>query len=861
MSATNPEHTQSFSKKLNLPSFEKKEKITYIPLKCPRKSKDPRVITAYSIFEMYKKGEILLHKALRAGATTSLSSESMNRNELFLLIAPTKAISERTVAIDACIYTEKENPEIINIPPNSECILLQEEFEEFPLLEELPFLLLPLNCYECPHFEECSITELLRIPRCDGITITIDKLAALLISREYLQSQNDFEVQHKNIDILDRLSEAKNIIIDECHRLQNGKISSITALISKNGIESGFDFSPYDSLNSGDYKIVWKMIKNFKLLHQQPNFKNAVNDILKDAQDRGYYDKHLSLSVPNEHITASKLKQIISEIKMIVIAKENEKINLTIDEIRQLYDILNVTYSQKVHIHATRTGDEIHVMASAVNDLFVAVLQDFIKDLNIYENIRIIFTSGTICSYDYSKFLYRNIEPMKVLFGPNGDPMKSNNNMFIFPDNFKLSSKGKYSLKDKNTKRDIIDNIINILKMYGNDDCYIVAMNKKDSITIMDALKKEGHPHVVDYYNSTDTIGVSSNSRVMVSVGIAHKPVNTYDPMTDTTDDSKKLYWENVHCDTWQTWSRVKDPEGKVPSIVFAIGCTSEECNNITKWGFGRTTNVMETAPNKNTIDVNVDYECISKPNIINTKYFDETYIMAIHYKKTFEVFSQSVPNNLIGTNGHFSSKVFSKCSVVHEIFTEKNNNPIKNRDGKFAKKNKMITSELLNKHFQGQKTICAHTLSESNTVRWIYFDIKTERTMALMDSYLEISTIPHLVEQYDGKYRIWIFLKETSSIVAKNYGKEILNKLKNYHNFDNYGCEIYPKQTIRNSKGQGDIVELPFRNGSRILFNGEFINEYNYEMNIEIIEITENGEYKDVSQPGPIINDISVRN
>ena len=234
---------------------------------------------------------------------------------------------------------------------------------------------------------------------------------------------------------------------------------------------------------------------------------------------------------------------------------------------------------------------------------------------------------------------------------------------------------------------------------------------------------------------------------------------------------------------------------------------------------------------------------------------------MAIHYKKTFEDFSRFVPKNLIGMNEHFSSKVFSKCSVINEIFTEKNNNPIKNRDGKFAKKNKEITNELLNKHFQGQKTICAHTLSESNTVRWIYFDIKTERTMALMDSYLEISTIPHLVEQYDGKYRIWIFLKETSSIIAKNYGKEILNKLKNYHNFDNDGCEMYPKQTIRNSKGQGDIVELLFRNGSKILLNGEFVDEFNYEMNIGTIEITDNREYKDFSQPDPIINDISVQN
>ena len=72
-----------------------------------------------------------------------------------------------------------------------------------------------------------------------------------------------------------------------------------------------------------------------------------------------------------------------------------------------------------------------------IKDLDYDRVKPFNKDLsvhfayfNMYENKRIIFTSGTICSYDYSKFLYRNIEPTKVLFGPNGDPMKSNTKMF-----------------------------------------------------------------------------------------------------------------------------------------------------------------------------------------------------------------------------------------------------------------------------------------------------------------------------------------------------------------------------------------------------------------------------------------------
>jgi hypothetical protein len=56
---------------------------------------------------------------------------------------------------------------------------------------------------------------------------------------------------------------------------------------------------------------------------------------------------------------------------------------------------------------------------------------------------RIILTSATVCSFDYSALFMGKIPPVNVLFGENGDPLNNNASMLILVDHKKYGSVAK----------------------------------------------------------------------------------------------------------------------------------------------------------------------------------------------------------------------------------------------------------------------------------------------------------------------------------------------------------------------------------------------------------------------------------
>jgi len=117
----------------------------------------------------------------------------------------------------------------------------------------------------------------------------------------------------------------------------------------------------------------------------------------------------------------------------------------------------------------------------------------------------------------------------------------------------------------------------------------IVATNLKTAKKFEKGLEKAGYHHEVDYYRSDKTIGVKSDSRVMILIGAAYPPANAFDVVTTNKEESKTLMYENMQADTYQCLSRVKDPEGRKDSLVFALGITEDEMRGICTWGDNRT--------------------------------------------------------------------------------------------------------------------------------------------------------------------------------------------------------------------------------------------------------------------------------
>jgi hypothetical protein len=220
------------------------------------------------------------------------------------------------------------------------------------------------------------------------------------------------------------------------------------------------------------------------------------------------------------------------------------------------------------------------------------------------------------------------------MFGEGGDPLDTNSKMLILADSKRYHAIGRESRYNK--EEEIVFQIRTILEMYGDSDCMVITISEKEANELMRALDKAGHSHTVKYYKATETMGVSAKERVMIAVGVANKPSNAYDVITTNTEESKVMLHEAVHADTWQAWSRVKDPSGKEESLVFALGCNFEECEALTCWGYDRKVSI-KNSPNgsKKQIDVLCGNEVITKPKIVKCKSFEEMVKEALIHKQS----------------------------------------------------------------------------------------------------------------------------------------------------------------------------------------------------------------------------------
>ncbi len=584
-------------------------------------SNDPRSIAAWDVLTDDTKEMYLLHKTTRTGGTSSLASEIMNLNETFLFIVPTTDIGKITVYDAGKKFIKKNATDIYHAHPNSECEDILNMYKTYPHLKELPFLLLR-DCELCKKdmrkYIRCPIIKC-AIPLAPGAsyTVTIPKLAAILLSIAK-KDANSYFAPREDISIAERLlfqfKRTNNIIFDECHKLQSEKTSCIEAITAENGKISTFNPNQYDFiLSSGKYKELQTLITTFRDTWSQENLQTSINEALaQGTNDKIAYKQKYSRLVKNEFLMEDSVEfiaAIFTEIEQLVVdLSSNNAIQTKIASIITLYNILNFAFAANIQVNYKKErivvdlendifNEKVTVMTTVIDPLYNILIETFLKDM-VDEGKRVILTSATIPGcYNYNKCCPPNHKIKNILFGANGDPMCTNDIFYIAPDHKKLTGKGRGSLYNKLTREEYAQRIIQVLQSYGDDKCLIVAMSKKQAQIMQRTLKKLGHPHPVDWFNSKSMIGVTSTARVMISIGMGHKPSDAYDLFTESKDESTRRRIETEHADTFQAWSRVKDPEGKVPSIVFALGCTLEQCRDVCTWGYGREVEFIQTLP------------------------------------------------------------------------------------------------------------------------------------------------------------------------------------------------------------------------------------------------------------------------
>lgn len=822
----------------------------------PRSNQDKRMQTAFNIYEAFSEGNFEIFKTTRAGCTTALVAESLNRNETFLCVVPTNWIADKTVVADAKKYSDLDSAEIIHIPANHECLLNKLLCEDCPDLKQLPILPLAGSCSQCAQFDQCAVTAILRKQDAKGYVVTYKKIAALMmasISRPNTQAEQ----------VLDVLSGVRNLILDEIHDIQFTESTSFT--VYDDHIFNRVNLEKYIPIMS-DFTYMCRVVTQFSLVMKETAIRNAIHEVLGGAQDEDYWKHHLNISLKNPSPGIvdgeNETKVMVGAYNEIIeLTKERKKYNLEMRDILDLYDMMSIVMSDVVAVTAIRDNGIIKIKLSAVDQTTNKMIQSYTMSMQSGAR-RILLTSATICSYDYGKMFMGGVAPRKISFGVGGDPMSTNSKMLILADSKKYHAIGRESTYNK--KVEILEKIIQILDLWGDSNCIIITLNTRDAMRLENALDESGHPHEVTYYKAPEMMGVSSDARVMIAIGIANKPSNSFDVVTTNTTESKKMLYESVHCDTWQAWSRVKDPQGKVQSIVFALGCTVEECEALTTWGYDRTVEVKPYVNGqKKIIKVLCKNGLISRPLIKKCKSFDEmTKEGSLHKlsKKLPEKTAKPLFYNIIrGFTKKTGESLHSSTDLIALVLNRPDAYAIQNPNGGYFKVKNPVTDVIIQKHLEGSLTIGAYQFNPDNLVKWVCFDIdshapknvteteddikkrdeKAENDMNRMCNFLKSSDVPFLLEKSGSphSYHIWVFVNPVDGSKAKQFGIDVKKET-------GIDCEVFPKQEKIGKDGYGNLVKVPLathqihKTHSEILVNGEFVRDFN-DLKIEILDLS----------------------
>lgn len=860
---------------------------------------DKRTLVARSIYTEADAGNYIEYKTTRGGCTTAMAVESLNRREPFLVLAPTRKIGLETVAKSVEYSDRRDSPKIIDTKKNDECIFNQILCETFPALKKLKFMFLGGQCekivnrkkVKCEHYNECPITEILRTKKnkIDGMTLTYHKLVALMLASMLSEEKQTKGIKSTSLKILEVLkNRPKNVILDEVHELQAGKQVNLPVYDDDRIIT----YSSYRSVVA-NYPYLQQVIDAIVNLTEDSVTQKEVRMMVERAEAREAYKDRLSIQLPNNHqliftnnegkVLENQVDGLVGvycEIQDLVISShdENGKLLHPIEYFLPLYDMLQIAVSKHIAIHAIKRSkpisDEEDEYVTCVNivandDMFIEMIANFTRGIQNGHR-RVFLTSATIGSFDYSPFFEG--EYKQILFGKGGDPMNTNANMLVLADSKKYHNFGRNSQLNRN--KEIVEAILKIMDTYGDNNVSITAISQRKASMFERKLSQAGRPHKVQYYKSTDSMGVSCDTRIRIAIGAAHKPSSACDAIKPTKEESNILRIEMEDADTWQDWSRVKDPEGKEPSVVFGLGCNEHDCRRYTTWGYNRK---IVRGPN-GRFNVECEHN-ITSPRVVKCHGVDEMLVEAAKHMKNPAIGTGNViPKNSDDLppssplNKYIMQGIDSKCLIVNNIrqidiipykkysvsdfikslFLRSDAYITQMEDGSYISVKKQVTNELIQSHLNGVKTIGAYTLGVGNMVSWMCFDINAhsseldkmqaaEQHRNQICNYLDAKGIPYLLESpgTEYSYHIWLFLEPVLATVARKFGDDILKDLSIK------GVIVYPRQATINNRSYGNAMKVPFGinrknyHQSKVFIDGEWVSDIK-EISIGRIKITQ---------------------
>jgi len=622
---------------------------------------DPRYLEAAKFYDETRHGTriIKLYKTTRAGATVSLSSESIRRGKLLTLVCRTNRVITETMKADVAHHTAKYGKcDIIHITRNSFCPKLMKLIEAHPQLERLGVFPLP-NCDKCDvSLKECPIKYAYETPAKEvGVyCITYAKLLSLMLSSSKRVS-----------NLLSKILLSRNFIFDEAQYLQEADANQVAIWQKTKDQETDIrkDFTKkYEKLTESPR--IAQLVEEISILLER--ITPSINEIkTKSREER--FKKHLSITIVNPVYEAiigtldrmyketphlippvKDFRDIMKTQSLLMRAIINpEKFGVNENDIITLSSLLFILASTRVTISYVKSLDCEEISLRAENSILYNVLKKTLKSLlDKNTDRRIFFTSATFGSFSLEALYQEELSThdLKIesrFWGKNGDPMGTCSKSLVITDKAKVSP---YNFRKR--KQAILNLISAVAQKYGRENIQILTMNKAWAKSLLAELEKKGFTKDdVTWYGSDKTEGVKSRRRIWISVGLAQKPSNAKDHLAETQApyhenplglEGEELYHfisqtlreESVHISTYQAISRAKDPNSKDRSLVIAIGTTKKEAEDCITWGTRRRL-VPKITKRGYNFEVSVD-ELLSKPNLtqapLTTDLTESTHII-----------------------------------------------------------------------------------------------------------------------------------------------------------------------------------------------------------------------------------------
>jgi|GEM_PF-3793175 len=781
--------------------------------------------------DVYDGPSAIVAKPTRFGFTTSITKIAAARQDKLLLIAPTNKIFETVKA--AC-------PSALTIPGHKYCKWLRDNLDDVMLDLNPPF---PGGCPRigaCDYNPDCTLhqawyeTAWVR-------AMTYHKLSTLVFV--YSPHKTSEIALLRNI-----LKDVGIVVFDESHIISLWGSSSVDLTYTIESIPT--EFINLRKIYS-DYCDLCHKLYNDQIIKE-----------LDETKDHCKSEAFLSFPYENNAaISAEALTYAYAELRRL--AKVRDALHFSEDDIGFLQDVISVMTCRQITVNLviSSSGNNYSIKGKPTENspTIINAIKLFLKE--ICPNAKVFFVSGS--QFEKYPGMFDEIAGRELANVCVPDIKHTNAKMTIVPDTWTYSSVA--STKSGDQDKRIKEQILDVMAKEPGEPIYIICFNRK----LQEKIKKMKLPlpkgSLIDYYRSSDSIGVECDARIGIAIGIGNNPTNSFDFCTENVAESRSLRYQSVHSATWQAWSRIKDPEGIVPSTLYCIGIRSDDVDAIIRQGSDRQVIYHGKGPNKQIIPPSITLseelpkpkvlmeaksKVALKPNNMSAKDFIDCVVSLEDRLKDELVdlrLTKSLKNvqfplyNYIGEKVRFfkisdfklynpnespdwiqNNSILFYTNIISRIDKCGLQDKYQRPGRKWGYKTGLPPvpfDALLIKHFVGVETVALPPFDSDDICYWCAADFddhnNTPQTNNVLHftAYLRSMGIPYFVLLSGSNlgYHVWILLEPCKTFTAHKFIRQLIHDA----DIENPGkVDLFPKQKAasnsNNTKGYGNHLKLP---------------------------------------------------